>query len=69
MINLKEAQGSQLYGLLQEIKYGLKLGIISYEQAQKTAEPIISEMNVRGAVISKAHKKTHNPVRFSNLMH
>lgn len=53
---------------IEDIKRRLKIGAISYEQAQAEAEPVIELINKVGAEIAKKHKKRYTPVGFSYLM-
>lgn len=53
---------------IQSIRFLLKTGEISYDEAKKRAEPIIKEMNKRIAEISKEYGMRGRNVSFIGLM-
>lgn len=66
---LSTLSGWQLREKIEEVKYLLKRGEVSYDDARHRAEPIIAEMNARGERICKEAKRRWRPFTFSRLMH
>lgn len=54
--------------LLNEIKFKMQIGAISYYEAKDEAAPIIEEMNKKGREIAKKHGQRFKPFSFSYLM-
>ena len=53
---------------IHEIKTMYMSGLIDYDEAKKRAEPIIEEMNKRGAEIAKKHGRKFPGVKLASLM-
>lgn len=53
---------------LQQIKMSMTLGNITYDEAKIQAQPIIDEMNIRGAEIAKEHGRTFRKFTFTGIM-
>ena len=53
---------------LFDIRGRLIVGIITYDEAKKEAEPIINELNKKGQEIAKKHKKQFHGLNFSGIM-
>lgn len=53
---------------IEDIRHRMNAGVLSYEDAQKEAKPIIDAMNERMAEISKEHGFKHKPLSFKYLM-
>lgn len=53
---------------IDQIKADLHKGLITYEEAQALAEPIINGINGEMAVIAKKHKRKATKLNFSGLM-
>lgn len=53
---------------IQSIRFLLKTGEISYDEAKKRAEPVIKLMNTRIEEISKEYGMTPRKVSFIGLM-
>lgn len=54
--------------MIEDIKYRLKRGEITLEEAKRRAQPVINEMNEKGKKIAKEFGKRHNPLTFTYLM-
>lgn len=53
---------------IEQIKANLIMGIITYDEAKKQAQPIIDEMNVKGLEIAKKYNRKFRPFTFTGLM-
>ena len=53
---------------VEEIKFNLLIGAITYDEAKEQMEPIIHEMNKKGLEIAKKHNQKFRPFTFSGLM-
>lgn len=53
---------------IDEIKFKMLIGALTYDEAKEEMEPIIDEMNKKGAEIAKKHNQKFRPFTFSNLM-
>lgn len=53
---------------IEEIKYKMQLGLITYYEAKTEAEPIIEEMNQKGKEIAKKYNQKFKPFTFASLM-
>ncbi|MBR5202372.1 MAG: hypothetical protein IKW45_03820 [Clostridia bacterium] len=53
---------------INEIKFKLMTGQLSYYQAKELAQPIIDEMNERGKIIAKKYNQRFKPFTFASLM-
>lgn len=51
-----------------EIRTKLHLGAITYDEAERAAEPYIQRMNKRGGEISKQFGLKFKPITFRSLM-
>lgn len=54
--------------MLNTIRANMQRGLLTYEQAEKAAKPIIDEMNKKAEKIAKEYGKKHNPFTFRYLM-
>ena len=53
---------------INEIKYKMQIGLITYYEAKAEAEPIIEEMNEKGKVIAKKYNQKFKPFTFASLI-
>lgn len=53
---------------MAEIRAKLLGGLLSYEEAQKDAEPYIQRMNRRGAEVAREYGRRFRPLTFASLM-
>ncbi len=53
---------------IDEIRVALFRGLLSYDEAQEQAKPVIDEMNRRGREIAKKYGKSFRPFSFAALM-
>lgn len=53
---------------LNEIKYKLHIGIISYDEAKKRAKPLLKIMNDKAVEISKKYNIKPKKITFSSFM-
>ena len=53
---------------INEIKFKLMTGQLSYYQAKELAQSTIDEMNERGKVIAKKYNQRFKPFTFASLM-
>lgn len=54
--------------IINDLRYRLLNGEITYEQARAEAQPIIDRMNARGAEIARESGMRFKPLNFSYLM-
>lgn len=60
--------GTQNRMRIEDIRFRLQTGEISYEQAKAEAKPIIAKMNARGAEIARESGFRYKPLSFTGLM-
>lgn len=53
---------------IEQLKFLLVTGRITYDEAKEMAEPIIEKMNERGKEIAKKHNQKFRPFTFTGLM-
>lgn len=53
---------------LNEIKYKLKIGVITYDEAKKRALPYIKAMNDKATEIAKRHGVKPKKITFTGFM-
>lgn len=53
---------------LNEIKYKLKIGVISYDEAKQRAAPLIYAMNEKSKEIAKRHGVKPKKITFAGFM-
>lgn len=60
--------GQDYRNAIQNIRFRMLHGLISYDEAKKEAQPIIDEMNKKALEISKKHGRRFSKFTFSSLM-
>ena len=53
---------------IEEVKYKLHFGLITYEQAKIELEPVILEMNIKGKEIAKKYGQKFRQFTFASLI-
>lgn len=53
---------------IENIKYLLMTGQITYYEAKDKAQPVIDEMNIKGKEIAKKYNQKFKPFTFAYLM-
>lgn len=53
---------------LNEIKYKLKIGVISYDEAKQRATPFLNAMNEKSKEIAKRHGVKPKKITFAGFM-
>lgn len=53
---------------IQDIKYRMLTGVITYDKAREEAEPVLKHMNERGKEIARQYGARHKPITFTGVM-
>ena len=61
-------KGSGYRTKIEAIKKRMQNGLITYDEAKKEAEPILAEINTKGAEIAQRWGKKHKPLTFGYVM-
>lgn len=64
----EQMTGQDFYNQIEDIRIRMNRGLISYDEARKTAQPIIDQMNEIGKKIAAKYGKRHTNFTFASLM-
>ena len=60
--------GQDYYNKINQIRTQLNVGLITYDQAKKIAQPIIDEMNEKAREVAKKYNQKHHNFTFAAMM-